>query len=141
MPCAAAARQQASPDPCCQSRYLPSKMDVTRHSACWYGTTCDDCIARVHTIPQTAAADEDDARDKLNSLLYSNEMTGSDLRELLLCKWGRSYDVSIQKRGRRTYLHVFWKHLEQQSFPLSESEYIERLDAVAFYLTQWGVVC
>lgn len=87
----------------------------------------------------TAAAEDDDTRSKLNSLLC-NELTGSQLRELLMRKWGRSYDVSIQKRGTRVFLHVFWKHLGQQSFPLSESEYMERLDAVAFYLTQWGVV-
>lgn len=73
-------------------------------------------------------------------LFANNTINGTELRQLLLTKWGRSYDVSIQKRGKRVYLHVLWKFLEQQSFPLSEEEYVERLDAVAYYLTQWGVV-
>ena len=32
-----------------------------------------------------------------------------------------------------------WKHLEQASFPLTEGQYQEQLDAVAEYLTGWGV--
>ena len=27
-----------------------------------------------------------------------------------------------------------WTHLEQQSFPMSEVEYMEKLDNIAFYL-------
>ncbi len=27
-----------------------------------------------------------------------------------------------------------WTHLEQQSFPMSEAEYMEKLDNIAFYL-------
>lgn len=45
------------------------------------------------------------------------------------CRRGRSYDVRLQRRGRRLYLHVMWKHLEQQSFPLTEEEYQAQLDA------------
>ena len=32
-----------------------------------------------------------------------------------------------------------WKFLEQQSFPLSEEQYQEQLDAVAEMLQMWGV--
>jgi hypothetical protein len=32
-----------------------------------------------------------------------------------------------------------WKFLEQRSFPLTETEYMQQLDAVAEYLTDWGV--
>lgn len=32
-----------------------------------------------------------------------------------------------------------WKFLEQQSFHLSEDEYMEQLDAVAHFLNEWGV--
>lgn len=35
---------------------------------------------------------------------------------------------------------VMWKYLEQASFPLTEDEYMQQLDAVAEYLTEWGVV-
>ena len=33
-----------------------------------------------------------------------------------------------------------WRFLEQQSFPLTEEEYMMQLDAVAEYITEWGVV-
>jgi hypothetical protein len=33
-----------------------------------------------------------------------------------------------------------WKFLEQKSFPLTEAEYDEQLDAVAEYLNAWGMV-
>lgn len=32
-----------------------------------------------------------------------------------------------------------WKFLEQRSFPLNETEYMQQLDAVAEYLNDWGV--
>lgn len=35
---------------------------------------------------------------------------------------------------------VMWKFLEQKSFPLTEEEYMMQLDAVAEYITDWGVV-
>ena len=33
-------------------------------------------------------------------------ITGEELRQLVLDKWGVSYDVRLQKRGSRIYLHV-----------------------------------
>ena len=33
-----------------------------------------------------------------------------------------------------------WRFLEQQSFPLTEEEYLLQLDAVAEYITEWGAV-
>lgn len=33
---------------------------------------------------------------------------------------------------------VMWKHLQQASFHLSEAQYKEQLDAVAFFLNKWG---
>ena len=38
------------------------------------------------------------------------------------------------------FFTCFGSTLEQQSFPLSESKYMGRLEGVAFDLTQWGVV-
>lgn len=31
-----------------------------------------------------------------------------------------------------------WKYLEQASFPMSKTEYLNHLEAVASYLTAWG---
>jgi hypothetical protein len=67
-------------------------------------------------------------------------MTGQDLRQLLLSKWGRSYDIQFRRVRDRIFVLVMWKYLEQASFPLSEAEYLEHLAAVANYLHAWGGV-
>ncbi|MDJ0587628.1 DUF3067 family protein, partial [Microcystis sp. M49636_WE2] len=49
-------------------------------------------------------------------------MTGVDLQQLLLEKWGRSYDIQLRRIKDKVHVQVMWKYLEQASFPLSESE-------------------
>lgn len=65
-------------------------------------------------------------------------MTGQELRQLLLEKWGRSYDVQLRRTQRKIFLQVMWKYLEQVSFPLSEEEYEQHLDSVANYVNGLG---
>jgi hypothetical protein len=65
-------------------------------------------------------------------------MTGADLQQLLQSKWGRSYDIQLRRIKDKIHVQVMWKYLEQASFPLSESEYLEHLDAIASYLHEWG---
>ncbi|YAI83029.1 MAG: DUF3067 family protein [cyanobacterium endosymbiont of Rhopalodia sterrenbergii] len=65
-------------------------------------------------------------------------MTGQELHALLLSKWGRSYDIQLRKVKGRIFCQVMWKYLEQASFPMSQTEYLNHLDAVASYLTAWG---
>ncbi|GAX79106.1 hypothetical protein CEUSTIGMA_g6546.t1 [Chlamydomonas eustigma] len=78
---------------------------------------------------------------RLNNLVHTKaRITGREIRELVFEKWGRSYDVRLNKQGHKMYLQVMWKFLEQQSFPLTEEEYMQQLDAVAEYITEWGVV-
>jgi Domain of unknown function (DUF3067) len=65
-------------------------------------------------------------------------MTGQELHQLLLEKWGRSYDVQLRRTQGKIFLQVMWKYLEQASFPLSEAEYQEHLDSIANYLSGLG---
>jgi hypothetical protein len=65
-------------------------------------------------------------------------MTGQDLHQLLLDKWGRSYDIQIRRTQGKIFVQIMWKYLEQASFPLSQAEYRERLETVATYLQAWG---
>ncbi|GAB4150888.1 MAG: DUF3067 family protein [Cyanobacteria bacterium J069] len=65
-------------------------------------------------------------------------MTGAELHQLLLIKWSRSFDVQLRKVQGKILFQVMWKYLEQASFPMSEAEYLEHLDAVADYLNAWG---
>jgi hypothetical protein len=65
-------------------------------------------------------------------------MTGQELHQLLLDKWGHSYDVQFRRTQGKIFLQVMWKYLEQASFPMNEAEYQEHLDSVANYLHALG---
>lgn len=67
-------------------------------------------------------------------------MTGQELRQLIIDKWGLSYDVQIRRVAGKLFLQVMWKYQEQVSFPMSEAEYLAHLDAVSNYLVGWNVV-
>lgn len=43
---------------------------------------------------------------KLNRQFSRSFLTGAQLREIVVAKWGRSYEVRLQKRGPRMYLQV-----------------------------------
>jgi len=65
-------------------------------------------------------------------------MTGDELHQLLLTKWGRSFDVQLRKVQGKIFFQVMWKYLEQASFPMTEAEYLEHLEDVTTYLNAWG---
>ncbi len=65
-------------------------------------------------------------------------MTGQELHQLLLNKWGRSYDVQLRRTQGKIFVQVMWRYLEQASFPMSEPEYFQHLEAIAHYLQAWG---
>jgi Domain of unknown function (DUF3067) len=67
-------------------------------------------------------------------------MTGQDLQQLLLSKWGHSYDIQLRRTQGKIFVQVMWKYLEQVSFPMTEAQYIAHLDAVASYLVGWGAI-
>ncbi|PNW43020.1 UNVERIFIED_CONTAM: hypothetical protein BEN50_13725 [Euhalothece sp. KZN 001] len=67
-------------------------------------------------------------------------MTGQELQKLIVDKWGYSFDVQLRRLRDKIYLQVMWRYLEQASFPLSEKEYLEHLNAVSSYLEAWGSV-
>lgn len=65
-------------------------------------------------------------------------MTGEELHQLLLSKWGRSFDVQIRRSQGKVFFQIMWKYLEQASFPMTEAEYFTHLDEMASYITAWG---
>ncbi|MFZ4675338.1 MAG: DUF3067 family protein [Nodosilinea sp.] len=67
-------------------------------------------------------------------------MRGRDLQELLIDKWGYSFDIQFRRTQGKIFLQVMWRYLEQVSFPLSEDEYLAHLDQVMLYLNEWGQV-
>ena len=66
-------------------------------------------------------------------------MTGQDLHELILEKWGFSYDIQLRRLPKKVFFQVMWRYLEQASFPMSEADYFAHFDEVATYLNEWGV--
>lgn len=67
-------------------------------------------------------------------------MTGDDLHQLLLTKWGYSFDVQLRRVQGKMILQVMWKYLEQASFPMTEAEYMAHLETIASYITAWGAI-
>jgi hypothetical protein len=67
-------------------------------------------------------------------------MTGQELRQIIQDKWGYSYDVQLRRVEGRIFAQIMWRYQEQVSFPLSEADYLEHLEHVVAYLSDWGVV-
>lgn len=65
-------------------------------------------------------------------------MTGDELHQMIVDKWGCSFDVQLRKVQGKVFFQVMWKYLEQASFPMSEAEYFAHLNDVAQYLNAWG---
>ena len=101
----------------------------------------DDAFLRALEDQMDGKSSRSSAGDGLN---WGGDMSGEELRSMVLKRYGRLYDARIcQRRDRfnklQIYLQIMWKFLGQKSFPLSEEEYIEQTDAVAELLSEWNV--
>ncbi|MCA6573897.1 MAG: DUF3067 family protein [Pseudanabaena sp.] len=67
-------------------------------------------------------------------------MTGKQLRQAIADKWNFSYDVQLRKTQGKIFLQVMWRYQEQQSFSMNDVEFMQHLDTIASYLSDWGVV-
>jgi hypothetical protein len=67
-------------------------------------------------------------------------MTGSELRQMLVDKWGFSYDIQLRKIQGKIFVQVMWKYLEQASFGATEADYIAHLNWILSHLESWGAV-
>ena len=65
-------------------------------------------------------------------------LTAAELLSILRERWGASYDLQLHRRAGRLYLQVMWAYLEQQSFPLSEEDYLLRLEELVEQLNGIG---
>lgn len=65
-------------------------------------------------------------------------LAGQLLRELVYAKYGKTYDLSIVRRTiagvNIVALNIMWTHLEQKSFPMSEAQFMDKLDTIAEYV-------
>ncbi|KAH9604352.1 hypothetical protein KSS87_019802 [Heliosperma pusillum] len=96
--------------------------------------------------PENEGVFRESFRDNLERTVGvdDSKFNGTDLATLIRSKYGRSYDVQLIKKefmGKNFLaMNVMWKYREQRSFPLTEEEYILRLDDVANSLKCWGAV-
>ena len=65
-------------------------------------------------------------------------MTGKELRQLLIDKWGQPYDVQFRRTQGKIFLQIMWKYFGQVSFPMSEIDYQDHLDSIVNYLNALG---
>ena len=64
-------------------------------------------------------------------------MTGEELHQLIVGKWGFSFDVQLKRGQSKFWLQIMWRYLEQKSFPMTEQQYMEHLNAVGGYISAW----
>ncbi len=65
---------------------------------------------------------------------------GEEFRRLIVGKWGKAYDVQLQRRGNRVFLLVMWKYLGQKSYGLTQEEYLAHLESIVERLADWGML-
>lgn len=70
--------------------------------------------------------------------MFDRNVLLQELRQLVEKQFGAAYEVRLLQRSGRTYMHIMWRHLGQQSFLLTEKEYQMQLDAVAELCAEWG---
>lgn len=106
----------------------------------------DEKSKKESSKPEEQGASRDSFRQDLERMVGTDDsrFSGADLATIIRNKYGKSYDVQLIKKefmGRNLLaMNVMWKYREQRSFPLTEEEYILRLDDVANTLKCWGAV-
>ncbi|MGD1853494.1 MAG: DUF3067 family protein [Leptolyngbyaceae cyanobacterium] len=65
-------------------------------------------------------------------------MSPEAFQDLLIDKWGYSFDVQIRKTPTKVFFQVMWRYLEQASFPMEEDEYLAHLKDIVMYLEAMG---
>ncbi len=61
-----------------------------------------------------------------------------EVMDCLRRRWGVTYDLKLLVKGKRVYLQMMWRFLEQQSFPMDESTYKENLNQTLEIINRGG---
>ena len=110
----------------------------------------DNIIGKRHMIkitPDGSKDMEEYRRNVIDTLVTKTddaELDGYQLFDLIVAKWGVAYGIEFRKlvfAGKPLlYLNIMWKYLGQDSFPLSEQEYLEHLQFISERLIEWDKV-
>ena len=65
-----------------------------------------------------------------------------ELVDLVVRKYKNKYDMTIARRNWMgkdfVSLNIMWVHLEQRSFPMSEEDYMDKMDGICMLLNIWS---
>ena len=78
--------------------------------------------------------------NELNSGSFSSPIP-LEAEEVMGClrrRWGVTYDLKLLIKKDRIYLQMMWGFLEQQSFPLDESTFVEKLNRILEIINRAG---
>ena len=75
-----------------------------------------------------------------NSEVYSSSvpLVVEEVMDCLRRRWGVTYDLKLLVKGKRVYLQMMWRFLEQQSFPMDEETYKEKLNQTLEIINRGG---
>lgn len=103
------------------------------------------------SLPSFTESSDEEFASALNARLSSygsdnntseERLNGGLLLDYIYQKYGKKHDVSFVKRdipGKTIVsFNIYHAYLGQRSFPMSESDFIDKMDGVAYYLEAWG---
>ena len=70
---------------------------------------------------------------------FSTPLTVNEVLVTLRARWGCSYDIQLVERGRYLYLQIMWSYMEQQSFPLDEQAYVNKVINIIEVVNRLGL--
>mmetsp|Transcript_50841 Transcript_50841/g.106232 ORF Transcript_50841/g.106232 Transcript_50841/m.106232 type:complete len:218 (-) Transcript_50841:51-704(-) len=147
------ARSVASTHVFSRSRFLNDrfkKKDVSfRSSQMPWNLRCQDNNGQANSFNDDASMDAfrallEEGWQTKQTAAEDRPFDGYQLRDLIVEKWTVPYDVQFKREvfmGKpMLFLNVMWKFEGQMSFPLTEQEYLEHLQAIAELLIRWDRV-
>jgi len=110
----------------------------------WQGNMPARLLMSADDLDMSAFFAEVDNRQNAGRIVAGEALTGAELRQIVMDKWKYPLETRIHRRrdafGKQTiWLQIMWKHLWEQSFPMTEEEYDAQMDAVAWYINEWGL--
>ena len=72
------------------------------------------------------------------SSFSSSPLIATEVVECFKKRWGVSYDMRLIVRKNCFFLQIMWRYLEQQSFPMSEEDYIIHLNEILEIINRIG---
>mmetsp|Transcript_21566 Transcript_21566/g.36736 ORF Transcript_21566/g.36736 Transcript_21566/m.36736 type:complete len:298 (+) Transcript_21566:38-931(+) len=128
-----------------QGELQPAELPITGS----FADAGDSDLARAFSQRMQALSQESDAElegeeevEEIRQPVAVEAMTGQEMRDLMSAKWGYEYDLSFARRdipGKAfVCLNVMWQHTGQRSFRMTEDQYMDKIESIAYMLNVLG---